>query len=102
MLFTSIYVSLMLLYWTDNHRNQQKVSLLLIGAITISVTANIIRNTLLTFFHGTGQDKLFYWLHDSWGGDVYSALMLGTIIVLLNFLDRGSTQASKSEIEREL
>ena len=102
MLFTSIYVSLMLLYWTDNHRNKQKVSLLLLGAITISVTANIIRNTLLTFFHGTGQDGLFNWLHDSWGGDVYSALMLGTIIVLLNFLDRGSTQASKSEIEREL
>ncbi len=96
MLFTSIYVSLMLLYWTDNHQNKKKVSTLLIGAITISVTANIIRNTILTFFHGTGQDQLFHWLHDSWGGDVYSALMLGTIVLLLNFLDRNEPQPSKS------
>ncbi|MDJ0535358.1 MAG: cyanoexosortase B [Xenococcaceae cyanobacterium MO_207.B15] len=96
MLFTSIYVSLMLLYWTDNHQNKKKVSTLLIGAITISVTANIIRNTILTFFHGTGRDQLFHWLHDSWGGDVYSALMLGTIVLLLNFLDRNEPQPSKS------
>ncbi len=96
MLFTSIYVSLMLLYWTDNHRDKQKVATLLIGAVTISVTANIIRNTILTFFHGTGRDQLFHWLHDSWGGDVYSALMLGTIVLLLNLLDRGEHQPSKS------
>ncbi len=96
MLFTSIYVSLMLLYWTDNHRDKQKVATLLIGAVTISVTANIIRNTILTFFHGTGRDQLFHWLHDSWGGDVYSALMLGTIVLLLNFLDRSKHQPSKS------
>ena len=96
MLFTSIYVSLMLLYWTDNHRDKQKVATLLIGAVTISVTANIIRNTILTFFHGTGRDQLFHWLHDSWGGDVYSALMLGTIVLLLNFLDQAEHQPSKS------
>ncbi len=96
MLFTSIYVSLMLLYWTDNHRDKKKVSVLLIGAVTISVTANIIRNTILTFFHGTGRDQLFHWLHDSWGGDVYSALMLGTIVLLLNFLDQAEHQPSKS------
>ncbi|MDJ0651194.1 MAG: cyanoexosortase B [Xenococcaceae cyanobacterium MO_188.B19] len=99
MLFTSIYVSLMLLYWTDNHRNKQKASILLIGAIILSVTANIIRNTLLTFFHGTAQDELFHWLHDSWGGDVYSSLMLGSIVLLLNFLDREKNQVDKSEID---
>lgn len=93
MLFTSIYVSLMLLYWTDNHRNKAKVSTLLIGAITISVTANIIRNTMLTFFHGTNRDGLFHWLHESWGGDVYSSLMLGSIVLLLNFLDREPKEA---------
>ena len=99
MLFTSIYVSLMLLYWTDNHQDKKKASILLIGAIILSVTANIIRNTLLTFFHGTAQDELFYWLHDSWGGDVYSALMLGSIVLLLNFLDREKNQVDKSEID---
>ena len=96
MLFTSIYVSLMLLYWTDNHRNKTKVSTLLIGAIGISVIANIIRNTILTFFHGTGRDELFYWLHDSWGGDVYSTLMLGTIVLLLNYLDRSQDRIQSS------
>ena len=99
MLFTSIYVSLMLLYWTDNHRNRKKVSTLLIGGIIISIVANIIRNTLLTFFHGTARDELFYWLHDSWGGDVYSSLMLGSIVLLLNFLDRDTNQADKSQID---
>ena len=99
MLFTSIYVSLMLLYWTDNHQDKKKASILLIGAIILSVTANIIRNTLLTFFHGTAQDELFHWLHDSWGGDVYSALMLGSIVLLLNFLDREKNQVDKSEID---
>ncbi len=99
MLFTSIYVSLMLLYWTNNHQDKKKASTLLIGAIILSVTANIIRNTLLTFFHGTAQDELFHWLHDSWGGDVYSALMLGSIVLLLNFLDREKNQVDKSEID---
>ncbi|HHP7230180.1 MAG TPA: cyanoexosortase B [Xenococcaceae cyanobacterium] len=96
MLFTSIYVALMLLYWTDNHRNKQKVSLLLLGSIAISVIANIIRNTILTFFHGSGRDQLFDWLHEGWGGDMYSALMLGTIVLLLNLIDQDHSEPSKS------
>lgn len=88
MLFTSIYVALMLLYWTDNLRDRNKATTLLVGAITISIIANIIRNTILTFFHGTGRDGLFAWLHDSWGGDVYSTLMLGSIVLLLKFLEK--------------
>ena len=88
MLFTTLYVGSMLLYWTDNHRNLQKVTVLLSSGVIISVVANIIRNTILTFFHGTGKDELFVWLHDSWGGDLYSAMMLGIIVLLINFLDR--------------
>jgi len=88
MLFTSLYVTLMLLYWTDSFRSRRKTIALLVGAAAISVSANILRNTLLTFFHGTGQDGAFAWLHEGWGGDVYSACMLGLIIVLLNILEK--------------
>lgn len=88
MLFTSLYVSLMLLHWTGNLSNRKKSAGLFIGAIILSITANIIRNTLLSFFHGTGQQEMFAWLHDGWGGDLYSAGMLGMIILLLKFIDR--------------
>ena len=88
MLFTSLYVGLMLLYWTDNLGDRAKTTTLLVGALIISVTANIFRNTILTFFHGTGRDQLFIWLHDGWGGDLYSALMLGSIVLLLKFLEK--------------
>jgi cyanoexosortase B len=88
MLFTSLYVSLMLLYWTDNIGDRRKVINLLVGAVFISVIGNIFRNTILAFFHGTGQESLFVWLHDSWGGDLYSALMLGVIVLLMKALDR--------------
>ncbi len=88
MLFTSFYVSLMLLHWTDNLKNKKIVFSLLGGAAVISVTANILRNTLLAMFHGTGQEDKFKWLHEGWGGDVYSVLMLLVIIILLKFLEK--------------
>jgi cyanoexosortase B len=88
MLFTSLYVSLMLLYWTDALRSRTQTILLLTGAVIISVSGNIIRNTLLTFFHGSGQDGAFVWLHDGWGGDVYSACMLGVIVLLMNAIEK--------------
>lgn len=88
MLFTSLYVTLMLLYWTGAWASRTKTILLVVGAVVISVTGNIVRNTLLTFFHGTGQEKAFDWLHEGWGGDVYSACMLGLIVLLLNAIDR--------------
>jgi cyanoexosortase B len=96
MLFTSLYVGLILLYWTENIRDRNKTILLLLGAVIISVVANIIRNTILAFFHGTNQDQLFVWLHDSWGGDVYSTLMLGSIILLLKLIEK--IDISKNEI----
>lgn len=88
MLFTSLYVALMILYWTDNLRDRRITYLLLISSVIISVAANIIRNTILAFFHGTNQDRLFFWLHDSWGGDVYSMLMLGSIVLALNLIEK--------------
>jgi cyanoexosortase B len=87
MLFTSLYVGLMLVYWRGNLQQRSFCILFFIGTILISIIANIIRNTFLAFFHGTGQDQAFHWLHDGWGGDVYSAVMLGLLVVLSNQLE---------------
>ncbi|MCP2729917.1 cyanoexosortase B [Limnofasciculus baicalensis] len=87
MLFTSLYVGLMLLYWSGALKSRRNTILLLSGAAAISVTANILRNTLLTLFHGTGQEGAFEWLHEGWGGDFYSACMLGTLVLLLNVIE---------------
>jgi cyanoexosortase B len=84
MLFTTIYVSLMLLYWTSSLSSRRTTVWFLSIAVLISITANIIRNTILAFFHGTGQEAGFHWLHDSWGGDLYSACMLMLLVPLLN------------------
>lgn len=88
MLFTSLYVGLLLLYWTGAWTARAKVLWFYSGIVAISVIANIIRNALLTFFHGTGQTQAFHWLHDSWGGDLYSTAMLGCIVFLLQGIDR--------------
>jgi cyanoexosortase B len=88
MLYTSLYVSLILLHWTGNLKNIKKSLLLLISAGAISVTANIFRNAFLAAFHGMKQPQLFDWLHEGWGGDLYSAAMLGIIVLVLNFMDR--------------
>lgn len=87
MLFTSLYAGMMLAYWTGIWRQRGKVLTFTVGIITLSVVANILRNTLLTFFHGTGQDAAFDWLHEGWGGDVYSALLLGSLVLLVHQLD---------------
>ncbi|AFZ58917.1 cyanoexosortase B [Anabaena cylindrica FACHB-243] len=87
MLFTTLYVSLILLYWTETMSSRRITAWFLSIAIVISVTANIIRNTLLTFFHGTGNQGAFTWLHDGWGGDLYSACMLLSLVPLLNWMN---------------
>lgn len=97
MLFTSMYVSLMLLYWTGAWMSRAKTVLLLSGTAIVSVSANIIRNTMLSFFHGTGQDGAFVWLHDSWGGDLYSACMLGLLVLLLQGIEKYYPQLQSSE-----
>jgi cyanoexosortase B len=88
MLFTTFYVGIMLLYWSGAWVSRKTTILFLSGAAIISVSANIVRNTLLTFFHGTGQEAAFKWLHDDWGGDVYSACMLGSLVLLLNAIEK--------------
>lgn len=88
MLFTSLYVSLMLLYWAQTLKFRKFAIAFLGGTIAISVTANIVRNTLLTFFHGTGQESLFGWLHEGWGGDLYSTGMLGLIVLLHHQMEK--------------
>jgi cyanoexosortase B len=88
MLFTTLYVCLMLLYWTGALSSRRTTIWFLSTAVVLSITANIIRNTLLSFFHGTGQQAAFEWLHDSWGGDLYSAIMLLLLVPILNQFDR--------------
>jgi cyanoexosortase B len=88
MLFTTFYVGIMLLYWSGAWVSRKTTIMFLSGAAIISVSANIVRNTLLTFFHGTGQEAAFKWLHDDWGGDVYSACMLGSLVLLLNAIEK--------------
>ncbi|MTJ10009.1 cyanoexosortase B [Anabaena sp. UHCC 0204] len=87
MLLTTFYVSLMLLYWTETLSSRRISAIFLSVAMLISVIANIIRNTFLTFFHGTGNEGAFVWLHDSWGGDLYSACMLLLLIPILNWMN---------------
>lgn len=98
MLFTTFYVSLMLLYWTGALLSRRTTTWFLSSTLIISVIANIIRNTLLSFFHGTGREAAFKWLHDSWGGDLYSACMLLLLIPLLNWMnDYFSTDSELQE-----
>jgi cyanoexosortase B len=96
-LFTTFYISLMLLYWTGALSSRRTTTWFLSSAIVISIIANIIRNTLLSFFHGTGQEAAFKWLHDSWGGDLYSACMLLLLIPLLNWMNNNfATEAENN------
>lgn len=88
MLFTSLYMGLILTYWTGLNRSRLRTGLFFVGIIGVSVIGNIIRNATLTYFHGAHMDQAFEWLHDSWGGDLYSAAMLGMLVVLVQLLER--------------
>jgi cyanoexosortase B len=88
MLFTSLYVSLILLHWTGIWYSRGKSILFLAGTSIITISSNILRNALLTYFHGTENLGLFTWLHAGWGGDLYSACILGLLIVLLNGMEK--------------
>jgi cyanoexosortase B len=88
MMFTSVYVGLMLLQWTGVEISRKRLLLFFPGTIALSIVANIIRNALLSYFHGTGQEQAFAWLHDSWGGDLYSTGLLILLIPLLKLVER--------------
>jgi len=83
LLLTSLYVALMLIYWTGLQRSRLQTGLFLAMVVLVSLAANMIRNTLLSYFHGTGQATAFDWLHEGWGGDLYAALMLLSLMGLL-------------------
>lgn len=102
MLFTTLYVGLMLMYWTGALSSRRKTIWFLSTAVVLSIFANILRNTLLTFFHGTGNESAFHWLHESWGGDIYSALMLLSLVPILNFIDRYFSEPELPESETEV
>ena len=78
----------MLLYWTGALRFRKTVVAFLFSGVLISVVTNIFRNTFLTLFHGQGQDELFDWLHEGWGGDMVSALMLLALVPTLIGLEK--------------
>ncbi len=88
MLFTSLYVSLILLDWTGVSSSYKKSILFLASTSIISISSNILRNALLTYFYGTQKVGLFSWLHAGWGGDLYSAGILGLLILLLNGMEK--------------
>lgn len=88
MLFTSLYVSLLLLHWTGVGNSRLKSILFLVSTIVISLSSNITRNALLTLFYGTGREAAFDWLHKGWGGDLYSACILGILVLLLNGMEK--------------
>ena len=88
MLFTSLYVSLILLDWTGVWSSHKKSILFLASTSIISITSNILRNTLLTYFHGTDREGFFTWLHAGWGGDLYSACILGLLVLLINGMEK--------------
>jgi cyanoexosortase B len=100
MMFTTLYVGLMLLYWTGTLPSRRKTIWFLAIAVLTSISANIIRNTLLTFFHGTGREAAFHWLHEGWGGEVYSSIMLLLLVPFLNLIDKYFSEPS-IEIETD-
>ncbi|NER81211.1 MAG: cyanoexosortase B [Leptolyngbya sp. SIO1D8] len=86
-LFTSLYVALILIYWTDLRESRFRTGVFLTATVCLSVIGNIIRNALLSYFHGTNNEAAFVWLHESWGGDVYSAIMLLLLVALVRLIE---------------
>lgn len=92
-LFTSLYVALILLYWTRAWTSKLQMTLFLAGTVGVSVMGNIIRNALLAYFYGNKWLGAFDWLHEGWGGDVYSTLVLLGLIGLLQGIQRWVPQS---------
>jgi cyanoexosortase B len=82
MWFTSLYVALILVHWSGQLHRRDRLMILLAGATFLSLLANIIRNTLLSLFHGTGNQAAFESLHAGLGGDIYSLVLLLSIVAL--------------------
>ncbi len=74
---------------------------MLLSAFGISVGANIVRNALLAWFHGTGQEANFKLLHDSWGGDLYSVFMLLLILLVFQIMQYREAVKKQSPAQEE-
>jgi cyanoexosortase B len=98
MLFTSLYMGLVLTYWSGLYLSRIRTGLFFISILLVSVIGNILRNTILSFFHGHQMDAAFDWLHESWGGDVYSALMLGSLVLLVRFIQQWQLPSTSAAI----
>lgn len=88
MLLTCWYVGLMAIYWCGTVRGRSPIALFLVGTTVISVLMNVFRNTILAYLHGTGQDGLFEFMHEGTGGDLYSAVMLLTVVLWFRIIER--------------
>jgi len=86
-----------LLYWRDLIGDRNRSLLVIIGAMIISIIGNVCRNAILAFFHGTDQAGAFYWFHDSWGGDLYSVVMLGIIFGWLLIVENYQLNLTKTD-----
>lgn len=80
LLFTNLYVGLIVAHWRSLWASSTRAVLFFGGILGISIMANLIRSTGLSYLYGTGQTGLFDWLHAGWGGDIYSALTLFALI----------------------
>jgi cyanoexosortase B len=85
MLFTSLYISLIFLQLTGVIRHWKTSLLLVLFTVFLSVSANLIRNTLLTMFYGTDQSHNFESLHEGIGGDIYSGLTLIILFFIIKY-----------------
>ncbi|GFE68243.1 cyanoexosortase B [Chroococcus sp. FPU101] len=101
MLFTSAYVTLLLLNWTNNLTKIRLVIVMLASAISISIIANIFRNTILAWLYGIGRKDYFDIVHEGWGGDLYSVFMLLTIVGLFRLIQNYQTNEPVQSIEEQ-
>ncbi|MFZ9737205.1 MAG: cyanoexosortase B [Prochlorotrichaceae cyanobacterium] len=86
-LFTNLYFCMIGVYWSEAWKSLNKTLTLFSGSIIISVVVNILRNTLLTIFHGTGQDALFNWFHEGWGSELYWLALIGLLFLFFKVIN---------------
>jgi cyanoexosortase B len=101
-LFSNLYFCMIGIYWIEAWRDLNKTLTLIFGSVIISVVVNILRNTVLTIFHGTGQDALFHWFHEGWGSELYWVALIGLLFLFFKVVDRlWPNETSKVEVQEE-
>jgi cyanoexosortase B len=87
MLFTTLYVALMLLYWRGVLSSRFQTIAFLVSAVFLSVAINIFRNTLLSLFYGKGLDAAFHWFHEGLGSNLIYVVISVLLIPILKFIE---------------